>query len=176
MAPWYVTREGGTLGDYAPDVAGACLHLLGRCRNRDRVEPASLRNRFGSAVTEANVRPHYAALAALCRPEGSGAGVGDLSTTELRRVFGTGPGLILTSAGWRVSRDVRLGRPIFGAHRPFVSDKGPLARLWRILDISLPSVGDCLTVLEEIADTGTEPSLEDRAVIVDTLRYVAQRP
>lgn len=136
-------------------------------------ELASLRDRHGAAVTESDVRPHYLALAALCRGSGTQVEVGDVTVTELRRAFGVGAGLILTETGWKTPRDVRLGRAIFGKRRAFLSESSPLAPLWRTLGVSRPSVDDCLSILEEIATANEEPTAEDRAVIVDTLRYLA---
>ena len=138
-------------------------------------EIASLRDRHGGEVTQTDVRPHYLALAALCRRSGTQDDVGDIAVTELRRAFGIGAGLILTDAGWKVPRDVRLGKAIFGTRRVFLTESSPMAPLWRALGISHPSVHDCLAVLDEIAAGDSEPAPEDRAVIVDTLRYLADQ-
>jgi hypothetical protein len=138
-------------------------------------ELASLRDRHGPEVTADDVRPHYLALAALCRRSGAQDEVGDITITELRCSFGVGSGLILTESGWKTPKDVRLGRAVFGVRRSFVPESSPLAPLWRALGIQRPSTDDCLEVLEEIAATDEEPTAEDRAVIVDTLRYLADQ-
>lgn len=138
-------------------------------------ELASLRDRHGAEVTESDVRPHYLALAALCRRSGSQDEVGDVTVTELRRAFGLGVGLVLTRSGWQKPSDVRFGRAIFGKRRVFVSESSTIAPLWRTLGVLRPSVDDCLSVLEEIAASNAEPAAEDRAVIVDTLRYLGDQ-
>ena len=86
----------------------------------------------------ADVRAHYAALAALCRRDGDGSAVGDVTTTELRRLFNTRPGLVATNLGWKTAHGVRTGRPIFGRRRAFVSDSDALRALWRTLGIRHP--------------------------------------
>jgi hypothetical protein len=136
-------------------------------------ELASLRDRHGAQVTESDVRPHYSALASLCRRSAVQGEVGDVTVTELRRAFGVRPGLILTDAGWMTPRDVLLGRAIFGTRRAFLSESSSIAPLWRTLGVSHPSVDDCLSVLEEIAAADQEPTADDRAVIVDSLRHLA---
>src|SRR5262249_37922721 len=114
-------------------------------------ELASLRDKHPELVQPADVRAHYAALAALCRRDGAGETVGDLTVTDLRRAFNTRPGLVATSLGWKTGHDVRIGRPIFGGRRPFVADADPLRPLWRTLGIASPSAADCLDVLDEIS-------------------------
>ena len=118
------------------------------------------------------MRAHYAALAALWRRDGDGSAVGDVTTTELRRLFNTRPGLVATNLGWKTAHDVRTGRPIFGRRRAFVSDSDSLRALWRTLGITPPSAVDCLDVLDEISKEKGAPSIDDRAIIVDTVRYL----
>jgi hypothetical protein len=137
-------------------------------------ELASLRDNHGGGVEPGDVRAHYAALAALCRRDGDGAGVGDVTATDLRRAFNTRPGLVATGLGWKTAHDVRLGRPIFGRRRPFVVDSDSVRALWRTLGIAPPSAGDCLDVLDEISTEAGAPSTDDRAIIVDTIRYLGE--
>jgi hypothetical protein len=138
-------------------------------------ELASLRDRHGAEVNEENIRPHYLALANLCRSRGTQDEVGDVTVTELRRAFGVGAGLILTAVGWKTPRDVRLGKAIFGGRRVLLPESSPTAPLWRTLGVSRPTVDDCASVLEEIAEAAEEPAPEDRGIIVDTLRYLADQ-
>src|SRR5262249_8188072 len=121
-------------------------------------ELASLRDNHGDRIKPADVRPHYAALAALCRRDGDAASLGDVAASELRRAFNTRPGLVATALGWKTAREIRLGRPIFGQRRAFVADSDSLRALWRTLGVAPPSASDCVDVLEEISTEKEAPS------------------
>src|SRR5205823_6410455 len=136
-------------------------------------ELAALRSLRARRLRDEDVRPHYAALAALCSRDGtSSSSVGDISLTELRRAFGTKPGLILTQGRWVIPAEALARKPIFAGLAPFVPASHRLGPLWEALRIGPPTVDDCIRVLQRLAESGKEPDQIVRSIIVDTLPYL----
>ena len=127
----------------------------------------------GEHVEWTSVRPHYAYLATLCpdasTPASPKAKIDDMTVSELRGRFGINPGaqgLIAIDGRWKAPTAVRQGRRIFGNKRSFV--RPGYERLWNALGIREPNIGDCVSVLQEIASDGDAES--DASILTDTLR------
>ena len=78
--------------------------------------------------------------------------IDDLTVGQVRARFGIAaekPGLILAGGRWLPPNGVFRGPPIFGKRRPFVPDRTRSDRLWEVLNIQVPSIGDCIEVLAE---------------------------
>jgi hypothetical protein len=107
-------------------------------------------------TNEAEIHARYLALnAAVTRvdPDPDDL-VGDLPARTLRGRFGADrrqPGLIFTQLGWRRPREVFRGTDIFGSLRPFVPEPNRTQRLWRVLNVPVPDIEACLSVLSELA-------------------------
>lgn len=97
---------------------------------------------------------------------------GDLGRTALRNAFSGGAGLIRTNRGWQRPASVFLGPPVFGDRRAFVPSVPGAERLWAVLQVGPPSLNDCIAVLNEIAGSGSRPSLSDQTTILETLRLL----
>ena len=106
-------------------------------------ELRALKEQFGTKACLDDVRPLYAALAALIPGERTQS-VGDIATPNLRRSFENHE-LLLTALGWRPPTKVFRGRPIFGRRGAFVPEQRQLSPLWQLLQISEPGIVACLT-------------------------------
>ena len=132
-------------------------------------ELRALKEQFGTKACLDDVRPLYAALAALIPGERTQS-VGDVATPNLRRFFESHE-LLLTALGWRPPTKVFRGRPIFGRRRAFVPEQRQLSPLWQLLQVSEPGIADCFDVMDEIAAEGTAPDGDEQGIIV---RCIAQ--
>lgn len=138
-------------------------------------ELAQLRD-SGATPEEDRLYLIYAYLADLCRSatDKATAKVDDLSTDELRGRFGilkTRPGLIWTGVTWSSPNAVLRGPAVFGKRRAFVRNTSRLQPLWKVLNIREPSTGDCIKVINEIAES---PQLEstDTNILMECLRLI----
>jgi hypothetical protein len=130
----------------------------------------------GKSPDEATLALRYAAIGAACKrrdlmPDDI---VGDMIVRRLRARFGvhrTKPGLVFAAGQWLPPARVRLGAPILGHRRGFVSERSDAARLWRVLRIAHPGMSDCLEVLDEIARLAS-PGTADEQVLVNTYLYM----
>ena len=134
-------------------------------------ELRALKEQFGTKACLEDVRPLYAALAALIPGERTQS-VGDVATPNLRRFFESHE-LLLTPLGWRPPTKVFRGRPIFGRRRAFVPEQRQLSPLWQLLQVSEPGIADCFDVMDEIAAEGTAPDGDEQGIIVSVLRRLA---
>ncbi len=101
--------------------------------------------------------------------------IDDLTVGQVRAKFGIATdkaGLILAGARWLPPNGVFRGPPIFGKRRAFVPDRTRSDRLWEVLNIQVPSIGDCIKVLSEVADG--QPDGQDDALLVDVYRHIAK--
>lgn len=97
--------------------------------------------------------------------------VDDLPVRQLRSRFSEGAGLILTSEGWKRRAHVYRGKPIFGRWRPVVPEAKQAEKLWRVLDVPVPRVEDCISVLRQIARR--PPQDEDLPTLASIYRHLA---
>ncbi|TIQ33088.1 MAG: hypothetical protein E5X48_25100 [Mesorhizobium sp.] len=134
-------------------------------------ELRALKEQYGAHVREEDVRPLYAALAALI-PRDSGQRMGDPSAGDIRHAFDR-ENLLLVAGEWIRPGSAFQGKAIFGKRGKFVPDHRLLYPLWHLLRIKHPEFSDCLEVLEEIANSGSDPTREDYAVMVDVFRHLA---
>ena len=131
----------------------------------------------GDRATADSAAGLYDALAEHCaRLDGEvrrDALVDDMRVDAIRGKFGIGKGrgLVLADGEWRTPQAVFRGRRIFGSLRPFVPERRRADRLWEVLDVDLPTITDCLSVLSEIATQPPDGKAE--AVLISTYRHVA---
>ncbi|WP_146048622.1 sacsin N-terminal ATP-binding-like domain-containing protein [Roseibium marinum] len=135
-------------------------------------ELEALRREHTSKVHPGDVYPLYAALASLVSGERAQT-VGDIAAADIRSSF-ENAGLLLTNQGWTSPSKVYRGRPIFGKLRIFVQEPRALLPLWQMLQIFQPSVEDCIGVLQELGDRNATPDAEEKSIIVDVLRRLAE--
>ena len=135
-------------------------------------ELKAIREKHETRASPDDVNPLYAALGALVTADRI-THLGDLSVGDLRRQFEARE-LLFTPLGWKAPSSTFRGRPIFGRLRAFVPESRQLARLWQVLQISLPGVSDCISVLQEIAARGVAPERDVSSIIVDVLRRLAE--
>jgi len=93
--------------------------------------------------------------------------VGDLTVSRLRTRFSEGKGLVFTETGWRPRAGVYRGKAIFGSRRAAVPCSKEAERLWQLLEVPLPDIGQCIEVLKEIARNA--PSEEDELEILPSV-------
>jgi hypothetical protein len=142
----------------------------------EMVEHIEAMRESGKQPDEAMIMLRYAAIGAACRrrdlmPDDM---VGDMTVRKLRARFGvhpTRPGLVFAGGRWLPPVRARLGAPIFGHRRAFVSERSDAARLWRVLRIPRAGISDCLQVLDEISRLGN-PDLADEQILVNTYLYM----
>jgi hypothetical protein len=142
----------------------------------EMVEHLEALRESGTAPDETTLALRYAAIGAACKrrdlmPDDM---VGDLTVRRLRARFGvysTKRGLVFAAGQWLPPARVRLGAPVFGHRRAFVSERSDAARLWRVLRIARPGMSDCLEVLDEIARLGS-PDAADEQALVNTYLYM----
>ena len=151
----------------ASSAAVRALGLVTDPRVSEVVDQLAELQASGRPVAESDVLVRYAALsAAVVNVDPSpDSKIGDLTVRQLRSRFGADKrmaGLILVDETWLPPKKVLRGRPIFGKRRAFVPDRSHSDRLWRVLGVSTPGIGDCLEVLGEVA-RGT-PSAQDEQV------------
>lgn len=128
----------------------------------------------GDASIEAAQNESAVVYRALTRSLTAATPDSDLTRGQLRRAFARGD-LILSSQGWRRPDQVLAGLPIFGARRAFVPLPEACERLWRALNVPLPSARDCLDIIEEITHRrrlGTDQA--DEAILLETLGALAK--
>lgn len=149
--------------------ASRIIDALGELRRKG--EAGRSINRDAAVLYDALGR-HAIALTGPITPNSR---IDDMTVSQVRASFGiaTGrPGLILSGRRWLPPSGVFRGPPIFGTRRPFVPDRTRPDRLWEVLNIQPPSIGDCIEVLGEIADDA--PDANDEAVLIDVYRHLAK--
>ena len=98
---------------------------------------------------------------------------GDINAEQLRRLFQSDDGLVLTNLGWCTPGQVLAGDPIFGDYRAFAISVSRTESLWRALKLRDPSPDDCIKVIHRIARKRVEPDRLDRTILMETLRLLA---
>lgn len=161
-----------------PDVNPGLVAALGL---QERPKVSAIVNRLVELKRSANkpddlqIRGIYQYISSLC-PESStrpDLKVDDLTVAQLRGKFGIGAhktGLLWTNDRWQAPSGVKLGRPIFGSRRSFVSESRAMERLWRVLGIRKPNIADCIEVLNEIANSSSPQ--KEGGVLTDIYRHV----
>ena len=96
--------------------------------------------------------------------------IDDLPVRQLRARFSEGIGLILTADGWKRRTEVYRGKPIFDRWRPIVPEAKGAEDLWRLLSVPIPGIGDCVSVLREVAKQ--PPRDEDRPTLASIYRHL----
>ncbi|HEU5004303.1 MAG TPA: hypothetical protein VFW71_16195 [Actinomycetota bacterium] len=99
---------------------------------------------------------------------------GDLTSSQLRKVFDDGPGLVYTNLGWRRPSQVLGGRPIFGDLAPFTPTISDTERLWRSLNVRRPEIQDCVAVITEIGQAGAPPDSAMQTILLETFRELGR--
>lgn len=118
--------------------------------------------------------PYYVSLAGKVRGERPRQ-IGEMEIDRFRAAFEQEQ-LLLTHLGWKSPSDVyRSTRAIFGKYRGFVTEDRILEPLWDQLHIEAPTINSSIEVLTEIASVGGSPDQHTSAVIVDTLRLLAEK-
>ncbi len=136
-----------------------------------------------SLADSGNILRLYRALAGHC-PGGASvpapdSRVDDMTVSSLRGRFGINskrPGLIagcattLGDEGWYAPNAVFSGKDVFHRRRPFVLNDRELAPLWHALNITAPTVEDCIRELQQIAASPAGPERE--SVLIDIYRHL----
>lgn len=120
--------------------------------------------------TAIDVAMIYQALAERL-PRGS---AGRISERDLRTALNHDAGLVLSSAGWRTPRELLVGPPIFGRYREFAPQVPGTEALWVALQIGPPTTDDCVQVIRKVATSGWPLTPEDRGIVLETLRLLAE--
>jgi hypothetical protein len=153
------------------------LGVVGEPSTRDLVDRLhELRSGLtDSAITATETAIIYQALAE--RLSSRTSVPGDLSERELRAAFAEGKGLIFSELRWHRPNELLTGNPVFGRHHAFVPSISKADRLWRALQVRRPSIDDCVHTIRSIAKLGKplEETDEDRMVVLETLRLLAER-
>lgn len=100
--------------------------------------------------------------------------LGDMDVSSLRARFAAGALIWVErsdgSGEWKRPTEVFTGRDIFHDPTRFVPGGPSCTELWKALDISAPSLDDCLVRLREL---GNEPySTQSEAVLIETYRFM----
>lgn len=161
-----------------PDVNPGLVAALG-LQERPKVSAIVNRlvelKRLATKPDDLQIRGIYQYISSLC-PESStrpDLKLDDLTVAQLRGKFGIGAhrtGLLWTNDRWQAPSGVKLGRPIFGGRRSFVSESRAMERLWRVLGIRKPNIADCIKVLNEIASSSSPQ--KEGGILTDIYRHV----
>jgi len=98
-----------------------------------------------------------------------------VAASDLCRIFENDQ-LLLTDLGRLPPSRVFRGRAIFQKRRAFVAEQRTLSPLWQLLKILPPTLKDCLEVVEKLVEETPIPSKDSEALVIDTLRAIAEKP
>lgn len=134
----------------------------------------ALRKEVVTASVSEEASATYQLLAASLRDRIEGVPEGRMTQVQLRNAFRAGidgPGLLLVGGQWNSPEQVFRGPALFGARRAFAPHVEGLESLWKVLGVDLPTAGDAIAVLKEMA-VG-QPSSADLGIAIRAYTLIA---
>ena len=159
------------LEDFSADFA-ATLGLVTSVRVSDLVRLLRDARDGGDAIDDAQVMAIYRNIAKYVpRAVVWNTRIGDMTAQDLRKAFTENQGLIHVGDNvWRRPNELLRGRDIFHDRSRFVPGGPAVASLWSALDVSEPTLDDCLTFLKSMAVQAYDVGVTSR--LIDVYRYV----